>query len=85
MAGEEEQDGVKRVATDRTDFLLGDLSKSKRRAALEINVVRKGECGQRGEWRAGEKVGCRPVLKMGKVGDEDVRRLKVRRYVLSRY
>jgi len=62
MAGEEEQDGVKRVAADRTDFLLGDLSKSKRCTALEINIVRKGECGQRGEWRASEKVGCRPVF-----------------------
>jgi hypothetical protein len=62
MAGEEEQDGVERVAADRTDFFLGDLSESKRRTALKIDIVGKGECGQRGEWGASEKVGCRPVF-----------------------
>jgi len=65
MAGEEKKDGVERVAADRTDFFLGNLSKSKRCAALEIDIVGKGEYGQRREWRAGEKVGCRPVFENG--------------------
>jgi hypothetical protein len=61
MAGEEEQDGIERVAANRTDFFLGDLCKGKRRAALEVDIIRKGECGQRRQWRAREKVGRRPV------------------------
>ncbi len=62
MTGEKEKDGIERVSADRTDFFLGYFSECKRRAALEVDVIRKGECGQRGEWRAGEKVGCRPVF-----------------------
>jgi hypothetical protein len=63
VAGKEEKDGVERVATNGTDFFLCDFSKSKRRAALEVDIVGKGKCGQRGEWRATEEVGCRPVLR----------------------
>jgi hypothetical protein len=63
MAGKEEKDGVERVAANRTDFFLCDFSKCERRAALEINIVGKGKCGQRGKWWAAEEVGCRPVLK----------------------
>jgi hypothetical protein len=62
MTGEEEKDGIESVAADRTDFFLSDFSKRKRRAALEVDIIRKRECGQRGERRAGEKVGCRPVF-----------------------
>ena len=50
MTGEKEEYGIERVAADRTDFFLSDFSKCKRRAALEVDIVRKGECGQRGEW-----------------------------------
>ena len=50
MAGEKEKDGIKRVAADRTDFFLSDFSKCKGRAALKVDIVREGECSQRGEW-----------------------------------
>lgn len=62
MTGEEEKNGIEGVAANGTDFFLSNFSKRKRRAALEIDIIRKGECSQRVEWRAGEKVGCRPVF-----------------------
>jgi hypothetical protein len=62
MAGEEEKDGVECVTADRANFFFGNLSKGKRRAALKINIVGKGECGERGKWRTSEKVGRRPVF-----------------------
>ena len=89
MAGEEEKDGVECVAADGTDFLFGDLSKGKRRAALEVDIVGKGECGQRGKWGSSEKVGRRPVFEnrncICEGSDEDVGHLKARGYALSRY
>jgi hypothetical protein len=45
MTGEEEEDGIERVAAHRTDFFLSNFSKCKRCAALEIDIIRKGECG----------------------------------------
>ena len=57
MAGEEEEDGVEGVAADGADLLFSDLGKGERRATLEVDVVGKGECGQRGEWRPREEVG----------------------------
>ena len=50
MATEEEEDGVKRIPTDWADFLLSDFGKRECGAALEVDVVGKRECGQRGEW-----------------------------------
>jgi len=87
MAGEEEKDRVECVAADRTDFFFGDLSKCKRRAALEVDIVGKGECGQRGKWRTSEKIGRRPVFEICicEGSDEDIRHLKARGYALSRY
>ena len=57
MAREEEEDGVEGVAADRADLLFSDLGKGERRATLKVDVVGKGECGQRGEWRPREEVG----------------------------
>ena len=45
MTGEEEEDGIERVAAHRTDFFLSNFSKCERCAALEIDIIRKGECG----------------------------------------
>ena len=57
VAAEEEEDGVERVAADGADLLFSDLGKGECRATLEVDVVGKGECGQRGEWRPREEVG----------------------------
>jgi len=65
MAGEEEKDGVECVAADRRYFFFGDLSKGKRRTALEVDIVGKGEYSQRGKWGTSEKVGRRPVFENG--------------------
>ncbi len=63
MTGEKEKDGIERVSADRTDFFLGYFSECKRRAALEVDVIRKGECGQRGEWKGIRDVIGYPVRK----------------------
>ena len=47
MAREEEKDGIECVAADRAVFFLGDLSKGKRCAALDVDDVGIGVCGQR--------------------------------------
>lgn len=88
MTGEKEKDGVERVAANRTDFFFGDLSKSKRRAALEVDIVGEGECSQRGKRRTSEKIGRRPVFEIcicEGSDEEDIRHLEARGYALSRY
>ena len=87
MAREEEKDGVECVAADRTDFFFGDLSKGKGRTALEVDIVGKRECSQRGKWRTREKVGRHPVFEICicEGSDEDIGHLKARGYALSRY
>ena len=50
MTGEKEKNGIERVAAHGTDFFLCDFGKCKRRAALEVDIIRKGECSERGEW-----------------------------------
>ena len=57
MAAKEEEDRIQGVATNRANFLLGNLGESKSCATLQVNVVGKGECSQRGEWRPREEVG----------------------------
>ena len=47
MVGEEEKDGVECCA-DRTVFFFGNLSKGKRCATLDLDIVGIGVCGQRG-------------------------------------
>jgi hypothetical protein len=64
MIREEEKDRVECVAAYRTVFFFGDLSKGKRCAALDVDIVGIGECGQRGKWRTSEKVGRRPVFEI---------------------
>ena len=71
MAGKEEQDGVERVTANRPYFFLGDFGESKCRAALEVDIVGKGECGQCGEWRATKEICRRPVFRKDKGGEED--------------
>ena len=61
MAAEEEEDWVECVAANRPNFFLGDFGKCERGATLKIDIVRKRECGQRGEGRIPEEVGRRPV------------------------
>jgi len=76
MAREEKKDGIKRVAADGTVLFVGDLRKSKRCSALEVDSIGEGERSQRGERRTGEKVGCCPVfeIRIGNGGDKDVRK-----------
>ena len=64
MAREEEKDGIECVAADKTVFFLGDLSKGKRCAALDVDVVGIGVRGQRRKWRTSENVGRRPVFEI---------------------
>lgn len=61
MATEEEEDGVEGVAAYGADLLLSDFGECERCAALKVDVVGKGECGQRGERRISEKVGRSPI------------------------
>lgn len=61
MAAEEEEDRVEGFATDRPDLFLSDFCKREGGAALEVNVVGKRECCQRGQWRTREEVGVRAI------------------------
>lgn len=63
MATKEEEDGIEGVTTDRADLLLGNLGESEGGAALQVDIVGKGECGQRGQWWSFEEVGRVPVFK----------------------
>ena len=65
MATEEEEDGIQGIATNRAHLLLGDFGERKGRAALQVNVVGKRECGQRGQGRSFEEVGGVTVFELG--------------------
>ena len=65
MATEEEEDGVQGIATNRTHLLLGDFGERKGRAALQVDVVGKRECGQRGQGWSFEEVGGVTVFELG--------------------
>ena len=57
MAAQEEKDGVESVPADGANLLLCDLGEGEGSAALQVNVIRKRKCGQRGEWCSLEEVG----------------------------
>ena len=61
MTAEEEEDWIEGFTTDRSDFFLSDLGKCESGTSLEVNVVGKGECGQRGQGRAREEIGVRAI------------------------
>ena len=61
MAAEEEKDWIKGFTTDRSNLFLGDFCKCESGASLKVDVVRKGECCQRGQRRAREEVGIRTI------------------------
>ena len=61
MAAQKEEDGVECVAANLADLLLCDFSKGECCAPLQIYVVGKRECCQRGKWVSLEEVGLRAV------------------------
>lgn len=61
MAAEEEENGVQRVPSNLTNFLLRDLGKCKGCAALKVNVLGEGKSREGAERRTGEEIGCGPV------------------------
>lgn len=61
MATEEEEDGVERVAAYGADLLLSDFGECECGAPLKVDIVGKGECGQRRKRRVSEEVGRSPV------------------------
>ena len=65
VTAEEEEDRVECVAPNGSDLLLSNLGECKCRATLEINIVRKRECGQRGKWCPREEVGGGSVWRRG--------------------
>jgi hypothetical protein len=62
MAAEEKEDRIKCFTTYGSDLFLGYFSECKSGASLEVNVVGKRECCQRGQWGAREEVGVRAIL-----------------------
>ena len=61
MAAEQEEDWIEGFAADGSDLFLCDFCKCESGASLEVNVVGKRECCQRGQWRAREEVGIRAI------------------------
>ena len=61
MAAEKEEDGIKGFAANGSDLFLSDFSKSKSGAPLEVDVVGKRECCQRGQRGTREEVGIRAI------------------------
>jgi len=57
MTAEEEEDWIEGFATDWSDLFLSDFGKREGGAPLEVNVVGKRECCQRGQWGSREEVG----------------------------
>lgn len=71
MAAQEEENRVECITSNGTNLLLGNLGERKSCAALQINIVRKGECSQRGQWWALEEVGRIAVLRIGAMSNEE--------------
>ena len=65
VTAQKEKDRVECVAPNGSDLLLSNLGECKCRATLEINIVRKRECGQRGKWCPREEVGGGSVWRRG--------------------
>jgi len=61
MAAEEKEDWIEGFAADRPDLFLRDFCKCESGASLEVNVVGKRECCQRGQGRTREEVGIRAI------------------------
>ena len=61
MAAEEKEDWIEGFAADRSDFFLSDFCECESGASLEVDVVGKRECCQRGQRRAREEVGIRAI------------------------
>ena len=61
MAAEKEQDWIEGFATDGSDLFLRNFGKCESGASLEVDVVGKRECCQRGQWGTREEVGIRAI------------------------
>jgi hypothetical protein len=57
MATEQEQNRVKRIPTNRTNFFFRNLRESIGGSLLKVNVVRKRESFQCGERLSAEEIG----------------------------
>ena len=65
VTAQKEKDRVECVAPNGSDLLLSNLGECECRATLEINIVRKRECGQRGKWCPREEGGGGSVWRRG--------------------